>query len=161
MQTYDFSPLYRSFVGFDRMASLIDAATQSLESNTTYPPYNVAQIGEDEYHIEIAVAGFSEEDLDIQTHQNVLSIIGRKSESADPNGNGTSYLHRGIAERGFERRFQLADHVHVMAAELRDGLLKVILKREVPEALKPRKIAIAQPNGKLISRSGSRKARSA
>ena len=140
MRNYDFSPLYRSFVGLDRMAGLIDAASQQIDSGTTYPPYNVAQIGEDEYRIELAVAGFSEDTLDIESHQNVLTVKGRKplADTQD----APQYLHRGIAERGFERRFQLADHVIVTGADLQNGLLTLSLKRELPDALKPRKIAI-------------------
>ena len=140
MRNYDFSPLYRSFVGLDRMAGLIDAASQQIDSGTAYPPYNVAQIGEDEYRIELAVAGFSEDTLDIESHQNVLTVKGRKplADTQD----APQYLHRGIAERGFERRFQLADHVIVTGADLQNGLLTLSLKRELPDALKPRKIAI-------------------
>lgn len=159
MRTYDFTPLYRSFVGFDRMANLIDAATQSLDAGPSYPPYNVAQIGEDEYRIELAVAGFSEDELDVESRQNVLSVTGKKLVSTD--GNTEEYLHRGIAERGFERRFQLADHVHVTGADLKDGLLIISLKRELPEALKPRKIEIGKGDKKLISKSSSRKLKSA
>ncbi len=161
MRTYDFSPLYRSFVGFDRMASLIDAATQSVDNGTTYPPYNVAQIDEDTYRIELAVAGFAQDELDIESHQNVLTVTGRKEKTAD-NDDGTTWLHRGIAERGFERRFQLADHVFVEGADLKNGLLVISLKRELPEALKPRKINIGgQDDGKLIEQKSSRKPKAA
>ncbi|WP_409432462.1 Hsp20 family protein [Litorimonas sp. RW-G-Af-16] len=153
MRTYDFSPLYRSFVGFDRMANLIDAASQSSATNQAYPPYNVVRVDEDSYKIEMAVAGFDNDDIEIESHENVLSIIARREGSAD--NDGVEYLHRGIAERGFERRFQLADHVIVKNAELRNGLLTISLKRELPEALKPRKIAVhygnlieAKPSGK-------------
>ena len=157
MRTYDFSPLYRSFVGFDRMANLIDAATQQASSGTSYPPYNVAQLSENAYRIELAVAGFAEDELELESHENVLTIIGRKAPSAD--NDEAEYLHRGIAERGFERRFQLADHVKVEGAELKDGLLVISLKRELPEALKPRKIAIN--DGKLIRSKPSGKAKAA
>ena len=160
MRTYDFSPLYRSFVGLDRMANLIDAASQ-FESTGGYPPYNVAQTGDNDYRIELAVAGFSEDELEIESHQNVLTVTGRKAQPDADNDDGTTYLHRGIAERGFERRFQLADHVLVKSADLSHGLLVVNLVRELPEALKPRKIAIGgQPDGKLINSkaSGKRKA---
>lgn len=160
MRTYDFSPLYRSFVGLDRMANLIDAASQ-FESTGGYPPYNVAQTGDNDYRIELAVAGFSEDELEIESHQNVLTVTGRKAQPDADNDDGTTYLHRGIAERGFERRFQLADHVLVKSADLSHGLLVVNLVRELPEALKPRKIAIGgQPDRKLINSkaSGKRKA---
>ncbi|MGJ8564224.1 MAG: Hsp20 family protein [Alphaproteobacteria bacterium] len=161
MRTYDFSPLYRSFVGFDRMANLIDSASQ-IEGNTTYPPYNVAQIGEDNYRIELAVAGFGEDDLEIESHQNVLTVTGRKSSLGADNDDGPTYLHRGIAERGFERRFQLADHVNVTGADLKNGLLVISLLRELPEALKPRKIDIgSKPDGNLITPKASGKQKAA
>jgi len=161
MRTYDFSPLYRSFVGFDRMASLIDAASQNVDNGSAYPPYNVAQIDEDTYRIELAVAGFSESHIEIESHENVLTVTGTKTPTAD-NDEGTQYLHRGIAERGFERRFQLADHVFVTGAELKNGLLVIALKRELPEALKPRKIAIGTlDDEKLIKQKTSRKTKAA
>jgi len=161
MRTYDFSPLYRSFVGFDRMAGLIDAASQNVDNGSTYPPYNVAQIDEDTYRIELAVAGFSEADIDIESHENVLTLTGTKTPIAD-NDDAKQYLHRGIAERGFERRFQLADHVFVTGAEMKNGLLVIALKRELPEALKPRKIAIGKfGDENLISPKTSRKAKAA
>jgi len=160
MRTYDFSPLYRSFVGFDRMASLIDSASQAIDASTSYPPYNVAKIDEDAYRIELAVAGFAEDELEIESHENVLTVTSRK-EQAD-NDVGPDYLHRGIASRGFERRFQLADHVYVTGADLVNGLLVISLKRELPEALKPRKIAIgSKDDGKLIAKKPSRKAKAA
>ena len=143
VRPYDFSPLYRSFVGLDRMASLIDAASAQSSNQTGYPPYNVAKLDEDSYRIELAVAGFDEADLDIRSEQNRLTITGRR-DSADEDQ--PDYLHRGIAERGFERRFQLADHVVVDSAELRNGMLTLQLRRELPEALKPRTIAIGSAN---------------
>ena len=157
MRPYDFSPLYRSFVGFDRMANLIDAASQQATSGNSYPPYNVAQISENAYRIELAVAGFAEDELELESHENVLTISGRKVPSAD--NDAAEYLHRGIAERGFERRFQLADHVKVEGADLKNGLLVISLKRELPEALKPRKIAINDEN--LIQSKPSGKAKAA
>ena len=161
MRTYDFSPLYRSFVGLDRMANLIDAASQ-FDRGTGYPPYNVAQIEEDAYRIELAVAGFGEDELEIESHENTLTVTGKKAASEADNDDGVSYLHRGIAERGFERRFQLADHVRVTGADLKNGLLVISLKRELPEALKPRKIAIGgHSDGKLIAGKASRKAKAA
>jgi molecular chaperone IbpA len=126
------------------MAGLIDAAHQQIDTSAAYPPYNVAQIGDDDYRIDLAVAGFSEDDLEIESHQNVLTVKGKKTppETAED----TQYLHKGIAERGFERRFQLADHVIVTGAELKNGLLTLLLHRELPEALKPRKIEIGGDN---------------
>lgn len=157
MRHYDFSPLYRSFVGFDRMANLIDSAAQHANAGNSYPPYNVAQLSENAYKIELAVAGFTQENLDIQSHENVLTITGKNSSKGD--NDDAEYLHRGIAERGFERRFQLADHVLVTGADLQNGLLVVSLKRELPEALKPRKITINEPN--LIQSKPRRKAKAA
>ena len=142
MRNYDFSPLYRSFVGFDRMADLIDTASRAATAQDAYPPYNVIQLDENAYRIELAVAGFAEEDFDIEAHENVLTIAARKTPQEAQGDADVTYLHRGIAERGFERRFQLADHVIVENAVLKHGLLTVSLKRELPEALKPRKIAL-------------------
>jgi len=160
MRNYDFSPLYRSFVGLDRMAGLIDAAHQQANSGSAYPPYNVAQVGQDDYRIELAVAGFAESDIDIESHENVLTIKGQKAASDDTDT--AEYLHRGIAERGFERRFQLADHVIVTGAELKNGLLTLSLHRELPEALKPRKIKIGEKSKlNLIKPSPSRKTKAA
>ncbi len=168
MRTYDFSPLYRSFVGFDRMANLIDAASQQVDSANTYPPYNVAQIDDDNYRIELAVAGFADDELEIESHQNVLTVTGRKDKQADNDidESPTTYLHRGIAERGFARRFQLADHVYVTGADIQHGLLIISLKRELPEALKPRKIQIGtqigrESNRNLIQQKPSRKPKAA
>jgi len=157
MRTYDFSPLYRSFVGFDRMANLIDAASQQASNGNSYPPYDVAQLSENAYRIELAVAGFAEDELELESHENVLKITGRKAKNAD--NDDAEYLHRGIAERGFERRFQLADHVLVEGADLQNGFLIISLKRELPEALKPRKISIN--DGKLIPSKPSGKAKAA
>ncbi|GHA88943.1 heat-shock protein IbpA [Algimonas arctica] len=137
---YDLTPLYRSFVGLDRMASMIDAASAQATNTASYPPYNVVRLSDDAYRIELAVAGFTEDDLNIESEQNRLTITGNH---ADKSANDTGdYLHRGIAERGFERRFQLADHVIIEGATLANGLLSISLKRELPEALKPRKIEI-------------------
>ncbi|MBS0411750.1 MAG: Hsp20 family protein [Proteobacteria bacterium] len=141
MRTIDFSPLYRSVVGFDRLADLLDAAT--TETANGYPPYNIERTAENAYRIEIAVAGFKPEDLNIEVKENLLTVQGRKVANDD----AKRYLHRGLAERNFERRFQLADYVVVTDAKLADGLLSISLKRELPEALKPRRIEIgvAQP----------------
>jgi len=144
MRNFDFSPLYRSAVGFDRMTSLLDAA----QKNTTidgYPPYNIEKADEDAYQITVAVAGFGPQDLDVEIRDGQLVIIGRGANDRDK----VEYLHRGIARRAFERRFQLAEHVEVKAANLKDGLLIVDLVREIPEAMKPRKIEI-QTVGKTI-----------
>ena len=137
MRTIDFSPLYRSAVGFDRLAALLDAAA-STDSASGYPPYNIETTGDNAYRIEIAVAGFRPEDLAIEVKENVLTVQGRKAA----NDETRRFLHRGLAERNFERRFQLADHVVVVDAQLTDGLLAISLKRELPEQLKPRRVEI-------------------
>ena len=137
MRTIDFSPMYRSVVGFDRLATLLDAATKA-DSTAGYPPYNIETVGENAYRIEVAVAGFSAAELTIEARENTLAVQGRKAA----NDEGRRYLHRGLAERNFERRFQLADYVVVTGAELRDGLLAISLERQLPESLKPRRIEI-------------------
>ena len=139
MRTLDFTPLYRSVVGFDRLADLLDAA--AAEAATGYPPYNIERTGENAYRIEIAVAGFRPEDLSIEVKEAVLTVRGRKAA----NDAERRFVHRGLAERNFERRFQLAEYVVVADAQLADGLLSISLKRELPEALKPRKIEINAP----------------
>jgi molecular chaperone IbpA len=145
MRTVDFSPLYRSVVGFDRLAALLDqAATQ--DSASGYPPYNIERTDENAYRIEIAVAGFRPDELTIEVKENLLTVTGRKAANDD----ARKFLHRGLAERNFERRFQLADYVIVTDAALDNGLLSVSLKRELPEALKPRTITIATGGEKLI-----------
>ena len=140
MRHVDFSPLYRSTVGFDRLFNMLDSIGQP-ESAQTYPPYNIERTGEDAYRISMAVAGFSDSEIEIQSHRNVLSVKGERKE--EPNGEGSEVIYRGIAGRSFERRFQLADHVEVVGANLKNGLLHIDLKRNVPEELKPRKIEIA------------------
>jgi len=160
MLNYDFTPLSRSFIGFDRMAGLIDNAAK-LNRTGSYPPYNIAQISDDEYLIELAVAGFDDADFSIETHENVLMIVGTKAANENLSEPGVEYLHRGIAERGFERRFQLADHVTVTGADLVNGMLRIELRRELPEAMKPRTISIGgKHDGNLTERksSGKRKA---
>ena len=137
MRTVDFGPLYRSAVGFDRLASLLEAAAKT-ESVGGYPPYNIESVGDQAYRVEIAVAGFKPEELDVQVKENLLTVVGKKAA----NDEGKRYLHRGLAERNFERRFQLADYVFVTDAQLADGLLSISLKRELPEAMKPRRIEI-------------------
>ena len=138
MRTIDFAPLYRSAVGFDRLASLLESASRS-DAPTGYPPYNIETVGENAYHIEIAVAGFKPEELNIEAKENTLTVQGRKTANDD----ARHFLHRGLAERNFERRFQLADYVVVTGADLADGLLSISLERQLPEALKPRRIEIA------------------
>ena len=139
MSTIDLTPLYRTMVGFDRMASMIDSASR-LDGAQGYPPYNIERVADDAFAIEIAVAGFAEEDLEIETNDNLLTVAGKKVPDED--AEERQFLHRGIAERGFLRRFQLADHVIVTGASLKNGLLRVELVRELPEAKKPRKIEI-------------------
>ena len=138
MQTFDLTPLFRHSVGFDRMQRLLNASARMETSDNTYPPYNIVQSGEDTYRITVAVAGFSEQDLDITAKENTLIISGKNSENADEK----PFLHRGIAGRAFERRFDLADHIKVVGASLVNGLLNIELEREIPEEKKPRKISI-------------------
>ena len=143
MRTYDFTPLYRSAVGFDRLAGLLESAARTSQENG-WPPYNIETTGENAYRIEIAVAGFKPDELSIEAKENLLTVTGRKTAKDDTAGERTC-LHRGLAERDFERRFQLADYVVVTEARLDNGLLSIQLKRELPEALKPRRIAISTP----------------
>lgn len=138
MRQFDLTPLYRSTVGFDRLFSMLDNAA-SVNQGQTYPPYNIERIGENEYRITMAVAGFTESELNVEVKESTLTVTGQKAESEGENEN---VLYRGIASRAFERRFQLADHVQVTGASLDHGLLHVSLKREVPEAMRPRTIAI-------------------
>jgi molecular chaperone IbpA len=145
MRTVDFSPLYRSVVGFDRLASLLEAASTET-AQAGYPPYNIERVDENSYRIEIAVAGFRPEELNVEVKENLLTVQGRKAA----NDETRRYLHRGLAERNFERRFQLADYVVVTDADLADGLLSISLKRELPEALKPRRIEIGTGRSQLI-----------
>ena len=146
MRTYDFSPLYRSTVGFDRLANIMDQVLSSDVSTQTYPPYNIEKTGDDAYRISVAVAGFTDDELSIEAKDGQLVISGKKAAEDGER----SYLHRGIATRAFERRFQLADHVRATGAVTENGLLHVDLVREVPEALKPRQIAINGKNAKAI-----------
>jgi molecular chaperone IbpA len=134
--TFDFSPLFRSSIGFDRMLNALEAASR-IETADNWPPYDIVKSGEDEYRLAMAVAGFSQDELTVTQEQNMLIVSGQKT-----NGQAGEYLHRGIAGRSFERRFELADHVKVVGANLADGLLTVDLKREVPEEMKPRRIDI-------------------
>ena len=141
MASNELNPLYRTLVGFDRIASLMDTAAR-LDAAPGYPPFNVEQIGEDNFRIELAVAGFGEDDLSIEFKQNSLLVTGQRKAPEQRN-----FLHRGIAERSFERRFGLADHVRVSGAKLENGLLTIDLVRELPELLKPRKIEIGSATG--------------
>ena len=140
MRTIDLSPLYRSAVGFDRLATLLDAASKA-EAPSGYPPYNIETTGDDAYRIEVAVAGFRPDERSVDGKENVLTLPARTAANTDE---GKRYLHRGLAERNFERRFQLADYVVVTSADLADGLLAISLKRELPESMKPRRVEIGQ-----------------
>jgi molecular chaperone IbpA len=139
MTTFDFSPLFRSTVGFDRLMRTLEESNRWAEGDNGYPPYNIEKTGEDKYRITLAIAGFSDQELSMEVHQNVLTIEGRKQGTPDP----SNYLYRGIAGRSFKRQFRLADHVEVAEAHLQNGLLTVDLVREVPEAMKPRRIEIS------------------
>jgi len=145
MRTFDFAPLYRSAIGFDRLAQVVDAALRS-DAQPSYPPYNIELVAEDKYRISMAVAGFERSELEIESVEDTLKVIGRKRGTES----NRTYLHRGIAARDFEHRFQLADHVRVVDASLDNGLLNIELVREVPEAKKPRKISIGGNVHELI-----------
>jgi molecular chaperone IbpA len=143
MRHIDFTPLYRSTVGFDRLFSLLDSASGVDQGPTAYPPYNIERTGENEYQITMAVAGFGQDELRVDVKEQTLTVAGEKK----PDDKEREFLHRGIAARTFERRFQLADHVEVKGADLKDGLLHIDLVRNVPERLKPRTIAIGNVVG--------------
>ena len=147
MTQFDFSPLFRSTIGFERLSRLIDDSLRGVEA-PSYPPYNIEKTGQDSYRIVMAVAGFAESELDLTQQENQLLIVGRKAESAAAPAN---FLHRGIAARAFERRFQLDDFIRVVGAKLENGLLLVDLVREVREAMKPRRIPVGagQPTATL------------
>ena len=147
MTRFDLTPLYRSTVGFDRLASLLDSVSGFDNDVSTYPPYNIERLGDNEYRITMAVAGFGREDLTIEVKENALAIKGEKKTGDEE---GKAYLHHGIAARAFERRFQLADYVEVSGADVQDGMLHIDLKRELPEKMKPRTIAIADGETKLV-----------
>jgi molecular chaperone IbpA len=146
MTTFDFSPLFRTAIGFDRLARLMDAATSGADA-PSYPPYNIEKTGEDTYRLTMAVAGFRPEDLDLVVKENTLVVSGKVTTE----GQKTEMLHRGIAGRAFERRFVLADHIVVDGADLQNGLLHVGLKRVVPEALKPRRIEIGSASPRAVA----------
>lgn len=141
MRTLDLSPLFRHSVGFDRVQQLMRTASEWDANAQTYPPYNIEQVNEDQYRITLAIAGFSEQELDITAQENTLVVSGKLN--SEGNEQDASYLHRGIAGRAFERRFEIADHIKVTGADLSNGLLTIELVREVPEEKKPRKISIS------------------
>lgn len=147
MDRFDFSPLFRSTIGFDRLTRLVDAATRVDNTALAYPPYNIEKTGEDAYRLTMAVAGFSGEELDVTVQENTLLVTG-KAKNEPEHGN---YLHRGIARRAFERRFSLADHIKVVGASLVNGMLHVDLTREVPEASKPRKVQIGTGQSERVT----------
>ncbi|HVR89622.1 MAG TPA: Hsp20 family protein [Novosphingobium sp.] len=142
MNRFDFTPYRRSTVGFDRLFDLLETQARATGGDN-YPPFNIERRGDDAYRITLAVAGFKSDDIDITAQQNLLSVIGKKGDEAASG----QFLHVGIAQRGFERRFELADFVRVADASLEDGLLTIDLVREVPEAMKPRKITVGTPKG--------------
>jgi molecular chaperone IbpA len=144
MTTFDFTPLFRTMIGFDRLASAMETASRADAGG--YPPYNIEVTGEDRYRVTMAVAGFRESELDVQVKDNILTVTGHRKDD----DTGRKFLHRGIATRGFERQFQLADYVRVEGAELKDGLLNLSLVREVPEAMKPRRIEIRGDDTRYI-----------
>lgn len=144
MRTFDLSPLYRSTVGFDRLFNLLDGAN-GVDAGTGYPPYNIERTGENAYAITMAVAGFGEDDINIEVKENGLTVSG--AQTSETEEEAREFLHRGIATRNFERRFQLADHVEVKGANLANGLLTIELERVIPEALKPRRIEIQSSKG--------------
>lgn len=148
MKHFDLTPLFRSSIGFDRMMDLFESVNRLDQAAPSYPPYNIEKTGEYEYRISLAVAGFSESDLEVEARENVLIVTGRRDRDREQEQDGARHmLHRGIAARAFERTFSLADHVRVAGAALENGLLHVDLVREIPEAMKPRRIPIGGANG--------------
>jgi molecular chaperone IbpA len=142
MRTIDLSPLYRSFIGSDHLAALVDAASRA-DKQSTYPPYNIELLADDKYRVTMAVAGFSADDVSIEVQENTLTITGKKNaEDNDKQEKERKFLHKGISERNFERKFQLGDHVKVLAADMENGLLHIDMERVIPEAKKPRQIEI-------------------
>ena len=154
MTTIDLSPLYRSSIGFDRMGSLLDTALRADKSSLGYPPYDIETTGENRYAITLAVAGFDEAELDLQVEKGVLRVRGQKAEDSEKK----SYLYRGIANRTFERKFNLADFIEVSGAEMKNGLLTISLVKEIPEAMKPKTISINQVDNTLEHQKKSDKA---
>ncbi|MFZ1468576.1 MAG: Hsp20 family protein [Paracoccaceae bacterium] len=147
MRSFDFAPLYRATVGFDRVADLMDRALMADGAQPTYPPYNIEKTADDAYRISIAVAGFAPDELSVEVKEGTLHVAARKAEAEGER----SYLHRGIATRAFERRFALADHVKVTGAVHEHGMLHIDLAREIPEAARPRRIEIARPAGEAAA----------
>lgn len=147
MRNFDFTPLYRSAIGFDRMASLLDSISRAEQNQPSYPPYNIELTGEDKYRITMAVAGFNQSELTIEVNQNNLTVSANKVADEQQR----TYLHQGIAARSFERRFQLADHVQVKSADYEHGLLHIDLQRVIPESMKPRTIPIGTHNAEKLT----------
>ena len=145
MVNFDLTPLFCTTVGFDRLMDMVENGLAAAKTETGYPPYNIEKIGEDRYRVTLAVAGFGREELDIIVEDNQLTVTGQTAERKDGE---TQFLHRGIARRSFRHRFELADNVHVVGADLANGLLSIELKREVPEELKPRRVEIAAADAK-------------
>jgi molecular chaperone IbpA len=150
---FDFAPFRRSTVGFDRLFDMLENSSAG-QTQENYPPFDLIKLGENDYRIELAVAGFKPEEIDITAQQNVLIVSGRKSEESEQKGR--DYIYRGIANRSFERRFALADHIQVKGADLKDGLLAIELVREIPEAMKPRKIDIGGSQPKQVDKPASK-----
>lgn len=146
MRTIDFAPLYRSTIGFDHLSQMLDSVAQRDQSQPSYPPYNIERLDKDEYRITMAVAGFTQKELNIQSEEQTLKVRGERAEDTSER----QYLHQGIAARNFERVFQLAEHVKVVSAAIENGLLHIELRREVPETMKPRQIPIGVVSEKLI-----------
>lgn len=157
MRNFDLAPLYRATVGFDQIADLMDRVLTSDVSQPTYPPYNIEKTSDDTYRISIAVAGFTDEDLSIEVREKALIVSARKAEEQE----SRTFLHRGIATRAFERRFHLADHVQVTGAAHENGMLHIDLKREIPEALKPRRIEIGGSDASEVKTVEGKKAEAA
>lgn len=149
MRTIDFAPLYRSTIGFDHLSQMLDSVAQRDQSQPSYPPYNIERLDKDEYRITMAVAGFTQKELSIQSEEQTLKVRGERAEDTSQR----QYLHQGIAARNFERVFQLAEHVKVVSAAIENGLLHIELRREVPETMKPRQIPIVVVSEKLIDAS--------
>lgn len=149
MRTIDFAPLYRSTIGFDHLSQMLDSVAQRDQNQPSYPPYNIERLDKDEYRITMAVAGFTQKELSIQSEEQTLKVRGEKAEDTTER----QYLHQGIAARNFERVFQLAEHVKVVSAAIENGLLHIELRREVPETMKPRQIPIGVVSEKLIDAS--------
>ncbi len=148
MTSFDFAPLYRSGIGFDRLASMLDSINTSDRTATGYPPYNIELVDNDNYRITMAVAGFSDNDINVEVENNTLTVASACDEGKQQSGR--NYLHRGIAERNFRRQFKLADHIKVTGAQMENGLLHIDLVREIPEAMKPRQIEINGKSKRLL-----------